>query len=224
MCWSSTKTTLILTAILCMCMNGFNLTSRALGFREKLREDKSAAYIPDVNDISKWVNGRQNSDNIIMGLAGVSLVFDFVLFGGAVQENARLIQISGLWGSFDCVADAVIGFLAANYTMPSFESKTIEQPAKKSLRRRHKAKGYPYEMMQIMKYEMMQMMKSSSNRTEETKLGIREPPPSTAKQFLHFAWVILRLIIKRDEANRLHAAKPAGGGGGAGTVMSTMEG
>ncbi|XP_077486688.1 uncharacterized protein LOC144097978 [Amblyomma americanum] len=152
MCWSSTKTTLLFTAVVCIGMNGFNLASRALGFRDKLLEDKTAAYIPDVNDLSKWVNGRKNSDNIIMGLAGVSLVFDIVLLGGALQERGGLIQISGLWGSFDCVVDAVIGFLSANYTMPSFqETKTADVPAKGRLRRRHRSKGHSYEMLQVMK-------------------------------------------------------------------------
>ncbi|XP_077486618.1 uncharacterized protein LOC144097885 [Amblyomma americanum] len=163
MCWSSTKTTLLLVSIMCICMNGFNLSSRVFGYRDKLRENKVSAYIPDVTDISKWVNGRRTSDQITIGLAGVSLIFDVILLASAAKEHGPMIQLCGLWGSIDCVADAVIGFLSANYTMPSFEQKkTVVQKQKE----------------------------------EKTEIGFNEPPPATAKQFFHFAWVILRLIIK----------------------------
>ncbi|KAL1417853.1 hypothetical protein MTO96_026493 [Rhipicephalus appendiculatus] len=101
-------------------MNGYNLLSRLFGFRNQLRQHKIAAYIPDVTDISSWVNNRRTSDEITMGLAS-------------------------LWGSIDCIVDAVIGFLSANYTLPVFE---IEE------------------------------------RIE------------TIRQFLHFTWVIMRLVIK----------------------------
>ncbi|XP_075750781.1 uncharacterized protein LOC142817610 [Rhipicephalus microplus] len=148
MCWSSTKTTLLVAAVACMCMNGFNLVSRMTGIKDKIREEEFSSYLPDVTDISKWVNGRENSDHITEGLAGVSLIFDVMLLGGAMKESANLIQISGLWGSFDCVADAVIGFLAANYTVPTIaheETRTVSKTGfrKRSLKRRHRAKDFP---------------------------------------------------------------------------------
>ncbi|XP_075750780.1 uncharacterized protein LOC142817609 [Rhipicephalus microplus] len=74
-------------------------------------------------------------------------------------------------------------------------------------------------------------------KTETRSVGLREPPPTTAKQFLHFTWVILRLIIKsqvlcslfsyvaflrrRDEIAARAAAAPAGGG--ATSVYSMAE-
>ncbi|XP_054922275.1 uncharacterized protein [Dermacentor andersoni] len=147
MCWSSTKTTLLVVAGVCICMNGFNVASRVLGLREQIREEKFSAYIPDVTDISKWVSGRQNSDYICMGLAGVSLIFDFLLLGGAMRESAPMIQISGIWGSVDCVVDAIVGFLSANYTVPTFSQEETKTVHKDGLRRtgmrRHRAKGHP---------------------------------------------------------------------------------
>ncbi|XP_065297582.1 uncharacterized protein [Dermacentor albipictus] len=184
MCWGSTKTTLLLVSLVCICMNGFNLTSRFLKLQDKLREHEIAAYIPDVTDISSWVNGRKTSDEITMGLASVSLIFDAVLLTGAARENGLTIQIAGLWGSIDCVIDGVIGFLSANYTLPVFrtEERTVKS-AVKSVRRQHRALGW--SMHQILKTEK-----------KETRVELREPPPTTVKQLLHFAWVILRLIIK----------------------------
>ncbi|XP_065297586.1 uncharacterized protein [Dermacentor albipictus] len=142
MCWGSTKTTLLLVSLVCICMNGFNLTSRFLKLQDKLREHEIAAYIPDVTDISSWVNGRKTSDEITMGLASVSLIFDAVLLTGAARKSAV-----------------------------------------KSVRRQHRALGW--SMHQILKTEK-----------KETRVELREPPPTTVKQLLHFAWVILRLIIK----------------------------
>lgn len=252
MCWSSTKTTLLVVAVVCICMNGFNVASRVLGLREKIREEKFSAYIPDVTDISKWVNGRENSDYICMGLAGVSLIFDVLLLGGAMKENAPMIQVSGLWGSLDCVVDAVVGFLSANYTVPSFtheETKIVEKSGlrRRDMRRRHKVKGHP--RMLLMQEEKKDDKKDDKKedkkqeggtKTETTSLTFREPPPTTAKQFLHFAWVIVRLIVKaqllcslftyvgflqqRDEAMKRDMAKAAApGGGGATSVMSVVE-
>lgn len=321
----NTKILLLVTSIVCIGMNGFNLSSRLLGFREKLREDKSAAYIPDVNDISKWVGGRANSDGIIMALAGVSLVFDVTLLVGTIKENAKQIHATGIWASFDCVVDVIIGFLSANYTMPSFsETKTYnktaeknkraekekhaeeeepteeqeatqkeepteedkrskeeeatekeesteeeeaaekeepteedyptteEEPAKEEesaeeekpaaeeeepfLRRLREARKYSYEMPQVLKGED----EPTRQKTEEAKLGLRKPPPSTIKQLLHFAWVIIRFVIKveilcrlfsyvtylreRDEMMRLKESKVAAGGGGTSTTApSTVE-
>ncbi|XP_075553506.1 uncharacterized protein LOC142586138 [Dermacentor variabilis] len=81
------------------------------------------------------VGGRQNSDYICMGLAGVSLIFDFLLLGGTMRESAPMIQISGIWGSFDCVVDAIVGFLSANYTVPSFSHEETKTVHKSGLRR-----------------------------------------------------------------------------------------
>ncbi|KAL1414108.1 hypothetical protein MTO96_007743 [Rhipicephalus appendiculatus] len=270
MCWSSTKTTLLVVAVMCMCMNGFNLVSRMTGIEDTIREQSFAAYLPDVTDISKWVNGRDNSDHITEGLAGVSLIFDTLLLGGAMKESANLIQISGLWGSFDCVADAVIGFLAANYTWPGFfhheETKTVSNKGFKekaknankrktflccglgkrhahskyqimycssqSMKRRYRAKGFPrmLPMKAVAAPDDKDDKKKGGThtRTEKKSIGLREPPPTTAKQLLHFAWVILRLIIKsqilcslfayvaflrrRDEMSARAAPAPAGGG------------
>nr|XP_037275872.1 uncharacterized protein LOC119168544 [Rhipicephalus microplus] len=80
---------------------------------------------------------------------------------GILQESSATIQLAGLWGSIDCVVDAVIGFLSANYTLPAFE---IEERIETERRR--------------------------------TELAIRNVPPATIRQFLHFAWVIMRLVIK----------------------------
>lgn len=232
-----------------MCMNGFNLVSRMTGIKDKIREEEFSSYLPDVTDISKWVNGRENSDHITEGLAGVSLIFDVMLLGGAMKESANLIQISGLWGSFDCVADAVIGFLAANYTVPTIaheETRTVSKTGfrKRSLKRRHRAKDFP-KMLPLKasgppddKDEKKDDKKGGTHtKTETRSVGLREPPPTTAKQFLHFTWVILRLIIKsqvlcslfsyvaflrrRDEIAARAAAAPAGGG--ATSVYSMAE-
>ncbi|KAH6928077.1 hypothetical protein HPB50_011344 [Hyalomma asiaticum] len=101
-------------------MNGFNLTSRLFGFYDRLRRFEVAEAVPDVYDLTKWVSNRRTSDGIVMGLASVSLLFDVVLFTGALKRDIFLIEISGLWGAVDCIADAVIGFLSANYTLPPF--------------------------------------------------------------------------------------------------------
>ncbi|XP_054922738.1 uncharacterized protein [Dermacentor andersoni] len=130
MCWSSTRTTLVLVSLMCMYMNGFNLTSRLFGFYDILRRYKAAEVLPDVTDLSKWVNGRRNSNGITMGLAGVSLFFDVVLLTGALKYNVPMIEIAGLWGAIDCVADAVIGFLSANYTMPALYSENGQRQLK----------------------------------------------------------------------------------------------
>ncbi|XP_049271434.1 uncharacterized protein LOC119392021 [Rhipicephalus sanguineus] len=111
------------------CMNGYNLVSRFFGFRHQLRQHKIAAYIPDVTDLSSWVNSRKTSDEITMGLASVSLIFDVLLFTGAARESGATIQLAGLWGSIDCVVDAVIGFLSANYTPPAFVRNYMYTPA-----------------------------------------------------------------------------------------------
>ncbi|KAL1467408.1 hypothetical protein MTO96_042207 [Rhipicephalus appendiculatus] len=103
-------------------MNGFNLTSRLFGFYGRVRRFEIAQVFPDVYDLSKWVSGRKTSDRITMGLAGVSLLFDVALFTGALKNDIFLIEIAGLWGSIDCIADAVIGFLSADYTLPAFVS------------------------------------------------------------------------------------------------------
>ncbi|XP_065288152.1 uncharacterized protein [Dermacentor albipictus] len=236
MCWSSTKTTMLVVAVVCICMNGFNVASRVMGLRDQIREEKFSAYIPDVTDISKWVNGRENSDYICMGLAGVSLIFDFLLLGGAMRESAPMIQISGIWGSVDCVVDAIVGFLSANYTVPSFSHEETKTVHKSRLRRtgmrRHRASGHAE--MQLMKEKG-----GKTTKTESKSLALREPPPTMAKQFLHFGWVIIRLIIKaqllcslfsyvgflnrRDEAARRDMARHAGGGGGATSVMSVVD-
>ncbi|KAL3205679.1 hypothetical protein MRX96_011045 [Rhipicephalus microplus] len=159
-------------------MNGYNLVSRFFGFRNELRQHKIAAYIPDVTDLSSWVNSSRTSDEITMGLASVSLIFDVLLLAWSSKgndlscvcvkvaltervESSATIQLAGLWGSIDCVVDAVIGFLSANYTLPAFE---IEERIETERRR--------------------------------TELAIRNVPPATIRQFLHFAWVIMRLVIK----------------------------
>ncbi|XP_049272486.1 uncharacterized protein LOC119395869 [Rhipicephalus sanguineus] len=127
MYWPSTRTTLVVVSILCMYMNGFNLTSRLFGYYYTLRRYEVAQAVPDVYDLSKWVNNRKTSDRITMGLAGVSLLFDVALFTGALKNDVFLIEIAGLWGSIDCVTDAVIGFLSANYTLPAFLNKDRAQ-------------------------------------------------------------------------------------------------
>lgn len=168
-------------------------------FREDLRKEQIAAYIPDVTDISKWVNGRENSDAIAMGLAGVSLIFDVTLLAGATMENRLMIQVSGYWGCLDCIADAVIGFLSANYTVPTLskeeKTETHSQKGKRAGARRRLAKPL------LMQNEEGGGgggggKRTKTTKSEKTTVGFREPEPSVAKQFLHFGWVILRLIIK----------------------------
>ncbi|XP_075750743.1 uncharacterized protein LOC142817579 [Rhipicephalus microplus] len=127
MYWPSTRTTLVVVSILCMYMNGFNLTSRLFGFYGRVRKFGVSQVFPDVYDLSKWVNSRRTSDKITMGLAGVSLLFDVSLFTGALKNDIFLIEIAGLWGSIDCIADAVIGFLSADYTLPGFLNKDKAQ-------------------------------------------------------------------------------------------------
>ncbi|XP_077486707.1 uncharacterized protein LOC144098009 [Amblyomma americanum] len=167
MCWSNARTTLLFVSLVCMCMNGFNLSSRAFGYRDKLKQNNISAYLPDVTDLSKWLNGRKASDSIIMGLAGVSLIFDFVLFVGAAREHAGMIEVSGFWGSIDCAADAVIGFLSANYTLPLIllEDEKMEDEEMAAVEKR-------------------------------TQLLISRVPPATVKQILHFVYVIMRLLLK----------------------------
>lgn len=215
MCWRSAKTTLTLVSVMCMCMNGYNLVSRFFGFRHQLRQHKIAAYIPDVTDLSSWVNSRKTSDEITMGLASVSLIFDVLLFTGAARESGATIQLAGLWGSIDCVVDAVIGFLSANYTPPAFIiEERIEESGVMSLRRRYRANSQP----------MQQVLKTEERRTE---LSIRDVPPATVRQFLHFTWVIMRLVIKsqilcclfeyveflsrRDQMPKMVVMEPGGG-------------
>lgn len=192
MCWRSSKPTLVFVAIFCILLNGFNLTSRLFGFRDDLRENKAAAYIPDVTDISKWVDGRKNSDAICMGLAGVSLVFDAVLLAGATLENRLMIQGSGIWGCIDCIADAVIGFLSANYTLPTLKEEKTEKTVRQARRSKevHSKRRVAHTLLQ-------EKGKGRTTSTKEEKtVGLREPEPSVVKQLLHFGWVILRLIIK----------------------------
>lgn len=231
MCWSSSKSTLIVVAILCICMNGFNLCSRLFGIRDDLRENKVAAYLPDVSDISKWVDGRKNSDAIAMGLAGVSLIFDVTLLAGACLENRLMIQGSGMWGSLDCIADAVIGFLSANYTIPDLkrEERTVHHA-----RRSKEIRGIRRIANTLFQEE--KKGKGKTTHTKETRgIELREPEPSVAKQFLHFAWVILRLVIKAQLlctifsyasflGKKSESSKGGGGGGGGGgTTMSAFD-
>lgn len=235
MCFSSSKPTLVVVAILCILMNGFNLTSRIFGFRDNLRESNIAAYVPDVTDISKWVDGRKNSDTIAMGLAGVSLIFDVVLLAGATLESRVMIQGSGIWGSLDCIADAVIGFLSANYTIPEFkkEEKTVRTSYEA---RRAKKVNSKRRVAHTLLQEDKGKKGKEKSRTEEKTIGLREPEPSVVKQILHFAWVILRLVIKTQLLwsvfsflsilDKKAPSKGGGGGGGgekAGTTMSVIE-
>ncbi|XP_064487692.1 uncharacterized protein LOC135399886 [Ornithodoros turicata] len=128
------KDTLTLIGVACLAINGFNVAFVEFCLRDMFLEHEWYNYVPDVHNISAWVGGIETSDNILLGLAGVSVLFDITLILGCATDNPTLIFVSGVWHSGDCVADAVIGFLSANYTIPSiFKSAEASEKEKKSI-------------------------------------------------------------------------------------------
>ncbi|KAH7954921.1 hypothetical protein HPB49_022817 [Dermacentor silvarum] len=71
--------------------------------------------MPDVKNLDKYLSRRQGAV-FLSSLAGISVVFDFILFVGVEQQQPGLILSAWLWGVVDCSFDAAVGIASGNFT------------------------------------------------------------------------------------------------------------
>ncbi|KAH6920513.1 hypothetical protein HPB50_028499 [Hyalomma asiaticum] len=71
--------------------------------------------IPDVKNLDKYLP-RRDGTVFLTSLAGISVVFDFILYAGVERQQPGMILSAWMWGVIDCSLDAAIGIASGNFT------------------------------------------------------------------------------------------------------------
>ncbi|XP_072144763.1 uncharacterized protein [Dermacentor andersoni] len=117
MCLVSSREAIAIV-VACLFINAFNVTYVLRPeIRRQLSKQAWFAYVPDVHDVSKFV-GADTSNYIVLGLAGISIIFDAFILVGTVQVIPELLDSGCVWHYVDLGADFIVGLASANYTRP----------------------------------------------------------------------------------------------------------
>ncbi|KAL1431345.1 hypothetical protein MTO96_014202 [Rhipicephalus appendiculatus] len=143
MCFPNSPAPIKALAAFCFCVNTFNLIYLFMRYHELLPPDavmikqEIESVMPDVKNLDKYLAPREGT--IFLGaLAGISVVFDFLLYVGVEQKQPGLILSAWMWGVIDCSLDAAVGIASGNLTFMDSLSRepkttTVTEPEDKSL-------------------------------------------------------------------------------------------
>ncbi|KAM7292440.1 hypothetical protein ISCGN_025600 [Ixodes scapularis] len=103
------------------CVNTFNVIYLFMRHHDLLPDEMKALrravekVLPDVKNLDKYLEPSPGFI-FLSSLAGISAVFDFVLFAGVENENRRLILSAWLWGIVDASFDVAVGIFSGNFS------------------------------------------------------------------------------------------------------------
>ncbi|XP_049528342.1 uncharacterized protein LOC125947516 [Dermacentor silvarum] len=174
-------------------------------------------YIPDVHNVS-WLVSQNSSEYITVGLAGASMFFDLLMFGGCITKTPQMLDAGCLWHYFDLGADLIVGFVSANYSPPIIViNKTVVVQLPKQppgpvgpsicagLALCPDATNVLDAANAVLDDSAAKQLSAavSSHRATEVASAVnQENPykillePPTVRQFLHFPYVLIRAFVK----------------------------
>ncbi|XP_077552314.1 uncharacterized protein LOC144166658 [Haemaphysalis longicornis] len=134
MCFTNTPASIKVVAAFCFGINMFNLIYLFMRYNELLPKDAQKvrreieSVMPDVKNLDKYMTPRQGTI-LVSSLAGISILFDSILFLGVGYEQPSMILSAWTWGVIDCAFDFAIGIASANMTFMDEYRKTQEYTA-----------------------------------------------------------------------------------------------